>query len=850
MTKMNKLIEDANLIISIDCTHNTEDYWESHQTKINHTQCGSYRETPEIKFSRFAYRFKIPNIQKPHVLRVKYPDDRRRTFCIMDGRTYDISTGIATGREFPLSMKMQTHDILFWPRCTDLTVMFISWEASGPAAVSTLEIFQLQEDSLDNVTPIVNAVNTRKIGFQWEDPCGRYCTLGAVRKPDWSKRLASYMAMMKQSILCYPISWYWGILYPSQIDTPDFFELICDGKANTFAKCIEQPYDWLKELLTDLADKGIDFMGVFHTCRFRKLCDSIDYPENKNLIKNMSYEGKIQQSTYDWTRTWTTKNLELMGKYATAETTGDLEGTAYHCISGMKFYPEQVLGEPMGVIDGDCGPIFNLLHPDVEKHLLDLMDDMNQKYCCFSNFKGITIPLWANSFIWWASLKLGYDDLSFTRFEQENNLCSNINPLDPQKYLRRYEWLMTEQKELWIRWRCIKVRELLSKMHAKLSKGRNDIKLVISICREPMLGQLYSGSYQDPDIQLYNMKDFDQILQEGGIDINKYNDCAGIEFELQMDPYRDRSLEHKSGEIPESNTLRDHDFLDRTINSLASQEANRNVFIFNCYYESGNYCFENTEYDKAALDNNGSGSGDHYQMHLIHKHNIWPWFDHEFTTCPGIPGTKRNFLEYYAHAIAHFDAKQITFGGLAPGSIGHEEQIGEFTSVFSALPQEAFVQIKDDSDSVVIRDLRRDDDYFFYAVNTEPFPMNVSAQFNTDSFIISELNTDFAYVQENKNFCIELRPFELKAFKISTKNVKISSYEVDTNIIIKRRVEISENILHQAKQLGSNEKWQEQLIDELEYCLSNNRLGRLRHVLNSYLVRKWENAPKSNRTII
>ncbi len=845
MSKSATLIENSNLIISIDCANNAENYWESHQTNIRHSQWGSYRETPEIKFSRFAYRFKIDNVQKPHVLRVRYPDDRRRTFCIMDGRTYDISTGIATGREFPLSMKLQTHDVLFWPRCDDFTVMFISWEASGPAAVSTIEIFELEENALDNISPIEATSNTRKIGFQWEDPCGRYCSLGAVRKPDWSKRLANYMAMMKQNILCYPISWYWGLLYPSDKDKSDFFEMVCDGNANTFAKCIEKPYDWLKELLIELAAKNIDFMGMFHTCRFRKLCDNSDYPDNNNLLKNISYDGKTQQSTCDWTRTWTTKNLELMGKYATEESTGDLEGTAYHCISGMKFYPEEVLGEPMGAIDGDCGPIFNLLHPEVEKHLLDLMEDLNRRYCSFANFKGITIPLWANSFIWWASLKLGYDDISFTRFEEENRLCSNIDPQDPQKHLRRYEWLITEHKEKWINWRCQKVCELLSMMYAKLSKGRDDIKLAISVCREPILGQLYSGSYQDGDVQLYNMKDFTTLLREGGIDIDKYKG-TGIEFELQMDPFRDRSLEHKSGEIPESNTLRDHDFLDDNINKLISREDNRDIFIFNCYYESGSYCFKKSQYGKAILDHNGSGNGDHYQMHLIHKHNIWPWFDHEFTTCPGIPGTKRNFLEYYTHAIAGFDAKQITFGGLAPGSIGHEEQIEEFTSVFSALPQQAFSMVKGNFDSIVLRDLRLNDDYFFYAVNTEPFAMNTSVRFDTDNFNIAEINSDFTYLQESRNFYIELRPFELKAFKIKHKDVKISSYKVDDNNIIKRRVEISKNILSQLKQIGGNANWQKQLIKELDYCLGNNKYGRLRHVLNSYLVRKWENTPQGN----
>ena len=78
-----------------------------------------------------AYRFKIGNQGKPHIVELDYPDDKIRSFVVgiyaekwgrIHTKTID-SAGIMTGIDYPLSMKMQTKQIVFWPDSETVSVV-------------------------------------------------------------------------------------------------------------------------------------------------------------------------------------------------------------------------------------------------------------------------------------------------------------------------------------------------------------------------------------------------------------------------------------------------------------------------------------------------------------------------------------------------------------------------------------------------------------------------------------------------------------------------------------------------------------------------------------------------------
>lgn len=840
--KPSPFFKTKKLVRSIDCTAAAgADYFESHPTEIVRSPAGTYRQCAGVQFSRFAYRYQIEDVQRPHLLRIRYPDDAERTFCIMDGVSYDISTGIATGRECAVSGEMKWHDILFWPRQKENFVMLISWDGAAVAAAAQIEIYRLDDDALRH-DPLPAA--GRQIGMQWEDPCGRYLSLGAHKRTDWPNRLADYCAAVGQNIVEYPISWYWGCLYPSAIDACDHLEQVVDSKGSIFMNGISHCADWVAETIEILGRKNIAFVGVFHTYRFHHL---LKHALQDPSLLNVSQDGKPQRSPLDWTRTWTRMNLPHMASAEGVDDPESVAGTAYECTSGMHQIPDNLLGEPMGKVDGFCGPVFNCLHPAVQNHLLALMRELHQRYAHYENFKGISLPLWAASSIWFGSMKLGYDDLSFSLFEREMALTSGIDSQDPNRFHKRHRWIADHHAQAFQTWRCAKVYDLLCRMQQALAGGRKDIRLTVSICREPLLGQLFCGDlpelYHDSCIQLYKLGGLDALLRAGGMDPALFTTPGGPELEIQFDPFRDRSLDGKLGKSLNSNTLRDHDYLDHAILKHISHPHNRNAFIFNCYYESGRYVIgQPLKEIPADLADAGTGIENLYHLYLVFKHKTWTWREHEFTTCPGVPTAGRHFLEYFAHALGTLDAKQITFGGLTVGTWGHERELAEFSRTFAQLPQDPFHLVPANADSVVCRYLQKDGRTTFYLMNMEPEAITATVVLNHSGARIHSLSQQTDVQLTHDTHTVHLRAFELAAFS-ADESVRPVELEIAWTAAMQERMQQAKALRCRLQESGMASKpWGQWLDAELQRYLQNHQCALLRQALQSGPAKRANNA--------
>ena len=135
------------LLLKIDCTdeYSSEEYFSHGDVKVVSGQAGRYREAQAKPLSRFGYRFQIEHTDRPHMAVVRYPDDKPRFMIVNDGSSYDLSTGIQTGGAYPISGKMQEIRQHFWARWTDCSIVFMSWGYDEPAAVESIEIYELDE---------------------------------------------------------------------------------------------------------------------------------------------------------------------------------------------------------------------------------------------------------------------------------------------------------------------------------------------------------------------------------------------------------------------------------------------------------------------------------------------------------------------------------------------------------------------------------------------------------------------------------------------------------------------------------------------------------------------------------
>lgn len=138
-----------------------------------------------------AYRFKIRRQGKPHIVELDYPDDKVRNFIFgvysekwarLYTKTIDCA-GVMTGIDYPLSMKIQTKNLVFWPDSESVSVVVQNYMNAGgwrqppmakskygehPAACAAVRIYEL--DGLPPGPVQGMSDRTRSVAVWDEDP--------------------------------------------------------------------------------------------------------------------------------------------------------------------------------------------------------------------------------------------------------------------------------------------------------------------------------------------------------------------------------------------------------------------------------------------------------------------------------------------------------------------------------------------------------------------------------------------------------------------------------------------------------------------------------------------------------
>lgn len=74
------------LVDSVDCANpGPNRFWHRGPVKIIDSEVGRYCEASTERWSRLTYKLVVQEVQQPHLLSIRYPDDRDRTVCIGTG---------------------------------------------------------------------------------------------------------------------------------------------------------------------------------------------------------------------------------------------------------------------------------------------------------------------------------------------------------------------------------------------------------------------------------------------------------------------------------------------------------------------------------------------------------------------------------------------------------------------------------------------------------------------------------------------------------------------------------------------------------------------------------------------
>jgi hypothetical protein len=823
------------LLATIDCTkdHLPERYFAYGETRVVATAAGRYREAQAKHAARFGYRFAIEHVGRPHLALIRYPDDKRRYMCIMDGTSYDLSTGVFTGFAQPLSGRMLEIHQVFWPRWNDCSITFMTWGEGEPAAVASVEVYELAGLPALEVPGDPGDGSRRELGIQYEDPCGTGASEGAMNREEWLERVIAYARHTGQKLFVYPLAWYHGPQVPCQREPSDGLDTVVARDRKQYVRWTTHPQDWYAHLLARFGEEGLGYQASLTLLRLGSLMQKMNIDlasirAGAETINNMLWNDQVQSSTQDWTPLYNVRNFPKALEFYEQ----GLDWKDFPWAHGER-------GNPLN----HGGPIFNPLHPVVQEAVLGLVGEIATRYARYRAFKGLSFNMWHATLLWYGSLHSGYDDHTVSLFEKETAITVPIDRKAPDRFSRRYDFLIFKCRPAWIAWRCHKVQQLCRRIRDTVVAARPDLRVTFTLWTETMIPQLLGpiGVAQ----QLHARASTVEMVREAGLDLDLFRDEPGIELDLHLEPQRDRGgwgALGASTPLEQATMFRDHDFLDQTTLEAMHSLRRPGAFIFNSWVEAwGKHKWFACEprdaqcRELAVMD--GKPAEGIFRINSEYPPDGFWWDSQLRITHAFQPGL--HFLEHYAHAVAEFDSCRITRGGLFLDK-AHSEEIQRFARAYRALPQEKFETVGATTDPVALRTLVRDGKRYFYLVNRDYYETKVELVLDPPPEIVTDLATQ-EDLRVSGSWELVLGPYELRSLAVSP-NVRVTGFQakppepIATALVSDGRKALRD--IEDLRAKGMFIPGMDELQRGIESALAEGRLAWLRRALAGYIVRK------------
>lgn len=791
---------------------------------------GTYIETSGKPLERFGYRFKIENKDKPHILVLAYPDDKRRHMMINDCFSYDLTCGVFTDGEYPISNTVKHIYKVFHTRTTDLTLTVMGWGKNEPAAIMGFAVYELDAlPEFDLKKP--TGIKTRRYGVQYEDPCGAVSDLGATTLNDWIDKYIEYAKHTGQNVLVQPINWYSGPIFDSETQPGSSWYWNALENHEQYTVTTSTPCDWITPFLEKCEKADIDFIGGMTLLRLGNLIknmntDLVSIQTGADTYNNMRCDNKVQTSCNDWTALYNARNIEKM------------IDIGYEKINTDDF--EFVYGEKEDDFGG--APMFNPLHPTVQSALIEYFEEISRRFGTKKAFKGVSLNIWHATLVWFSSLRVGYDDYTVKLFEEETGIKVSTAPDDAKRFSKRYDLLTSQNLELWVKWRCKKIRELILKLRDALRKYDSELTLYICAWNEPVKRTMFGWFNKEHQYPKFISED--EFLRQGGIDISLFENDEGICFSVEQNQHRDRGWTVDGTELPIEQRRFFHDlaYLDKSwINAQAKMKKNA-AFVFDSWTEGWGDYFkypfnEHTPEIDDFIKNMGLENANFFKDTCRLAPDDY-WFDsqRQITTC--YP-TDKNYMEPFAHAVAELDPTYILRGGLYLDRM-HTSEIRSYTAAFTALPEVKFDNVGCKNDPITVREKNIDGRHYFYAVNREPFDIKVRIYLKNNALYEEIYNGET--LCENKSVVeIVLGAFSMRSFVCDSENVIGWFYP---EIPKTEREALTKAYKYQIKVLewAENEKIDiyglKETKEELIKAFTNFSPARVRHLIKGYVCLK------------
>ncbi len=422
-------------------------------------------EKPQAKFwavDWFAYTLKVKNPGKPHLVVAQVPNDIRRlvSMCAIDPVTGNYNGWVLDAGDAPAAGPFSPLSFVAWPNCESLAIMV--WCSNGShhgkgenrqGAVAKIELFELPKGLPALPEAADGWAATPEFGWT-----GEQVDLGPVERTMPS-------------------------LWPGNDPIP--------GQLPHYAK--GQYRDW-KALQTVW-----ERFGEFSAYRGDNLFVYPVFSYNMNFLQGEA--ARLLPKAWDvYSKGYRARVVDPMDRdtfklmLLTAEKY-DLKLVADFMVqTGVKliagWLAERAGVEPSGLLlTDDSGkparapsttPLLNPVHPVVRQYLVELMDVLGARYGAYPAFAGVRLRhwKWASGLDgWFMNDQLGYDDFTVELFSRETGIAVPVTATDAGRFKARREYLLKEQRDAWLDWRCRKVFTLKEEMLAALRQHSPEARL-------------------------------------------------------------------------------------------------------------------------------------------------------------------------------------------------------------------------------------------------------------------------------------------------------------------------------------------------------------------------------------
>ncbi len=359
----------------------------------------------------------------------------------------------------------------------------------------------------------------------------------------------------------------------------------------------------------------------------------------------------------------------------------------------------------------------NPSHPAVRAAFLKLVGEMLRRYGKYEAFRGIDLWCDGHAPYLYGSLDMGYDDLTVAAFERDTGIKVPAAEKPEGRFAERYTYLTHDKRAEWLAWRARKNTELLAQADAMVRRTRPGLQLQISV------SGWYDNSPEYLDAEQCEDFDFSKFAYENvGLDMAAVKKLPSVVLVPMEDGTFYRWLKHWYGG-----------------RENITGELNHNVAKFGVF-------------------RNGARSGTSIYlryfesfMESLKQATYKGYFQNSDPKANG-----RYFLEDFADAMASQDASQILIGAQPLGTMGRDAETREFASAYRALPVGDFKDVAGMSDPVTARYLNTSGGTYLYAVNLLWSPVTATIDMGSGAGPMT----------------IELKPYELKSFRLASPSVK------------------------------------------------------------------------------